>query len=103
MLVLTRKRAESIKIGNDIVIKVIHTSRGTVKLGIDAPAHVRVLRAELAEFTAEPAVVTNSNQPVVESENEDSSESMSDDGRFIEFRLDHDVEVEDLMVCVGAH
>lgn len=50
MLVLTRKRAEMIKIGDDIVIKVIQTGRGSVKIGIEAPAHVRVLRAELAEY-----------------------------------------------------
>ncbi len=48
MLVLTRKKTESIKIGNDIVITVIQTGKGTVRLGIEAPAHVRVLRGELA-------------------------------------------------------
>lgn len=47
MLVLTRKRTEMIKIGEDIVITVIHTSRGSVKLGIQAPSDVRVLRSEL--------------------------------------------------------
>lgn len=49
MLVLTRKKSEMIRIGNDIVVKVIRTGRGTVKLGIEAPTHVRVLRAELPE------------------------------------------------------
>ena len=49
MLVLTRKKNEMIQIGEAIVIKVISTGRGKVKLGIDAPANVRVLRAELAE------------------------------------------------------
>lgn len=52
MLVLTRKRTESIKIGEDIVITVIHTSGGSVKLGIQAPASVRVLRAELSDKPA---------------------------------------------------
>ncbi|HET6423046.1 MAG TPA: carbon storage regulator [Planctomycetaceae bacterium] len=50
MLVLTRKKAESIKIGNDIVVTVIQTGKGTVRLGIQAPANVRVLRGELAPF-----------------------------------------------------
>lgn len=50
MLVLTRKRMETIKIGNDIVVKVIHTGTGSVKLGIEAPAQVRVLRGELQEY-----------------------------------------------------
>ena len=49
MLVLTRKKNEMIHIGNNIVIKVISTGRGKVKLGIDAPTSVRELRAELID------------------------------------------------------
>jgi len=49
MLVLTRKMAESIRIGDDIVIKVIKTGKGAVKLGIEAPDSVRVIRGELRE------------------------------------------------------
>jgi carbon storage regulator len=49
MLVLTRKPAETIHIGEGIVIKVIKTGKGTVKIGIEAPAHVRVMRGELLE------------------------------------------------------
>lgn len=48
MLVLTRKEAETISIGNGIVLKVIQTSRGTVKIGIEAPPEVRILRGELS-------------------------------------------------------
>ena len=47
MLVLTRKRLETIRIGDDITIQVIQTGRGRVKLGIQAPAHLHVLRGEL--------------------------------------------------------
>jgi carbon storage regulator CsrA len=47
MLVLTRKKSEAIRIGNDVFIKVIRTGRSTVKIGIDAPASVRVVRGEL--------------------------------------------------------
>lgn len=53
MLVLTRKRDEIIKIGNDIVIKVIKTGNGSVKIGVEAPAHVRVLRGEVATVETE--------------------------------------------------
>ncbi len=52
MLVLTRKAAETIQIGDSIVIKVIKTGRGTVKIGIDAPDAVRVVRGELLEAAA---------------------------------------------------
>lgn len=54
MLVLTRKKNELIQIGNQIVVKVISTGRGKVKLGIEAPANVRVLRAELASLVSPP-------------------------------------------------
>jgi len=47
MLVLTRKRSETIRIGPDICIKVIRTGKSTVKIGIEAPASVRVVRGEL--------------------------------------------------------
>ncbi|HUE13526.1 MAG TPA: carbon storage regulator [Planctomycetaceae bacterium] len=53
MLVLTRRKSEAIRIGNDVFIKVIRTGRSTVKIGIDAPASVRVVRGEL--------VITQSN------------------------------------------
>ena len=49
MLVLTRKKGETIHIGDSIVIKVISCGRGKVKLGLDAPNSIRVLRGEIAE------------------------------------------------------
>lgn len=53
MLVLTRKKFETIRIGDDIVIKVVQTGRGRVKLGIEAPADMRVLRGELEPYETE--------------------------------------------------
>lgn len=47
MLILTRKRNATIRVGEDVVIHVIQTAKGSVKLGIDAPSHVRILRGEL--------------------------------------------------------
>ena len=52
MLVLTRKTAETIQIGNEIVIKVISCGRGRVKIGVEAPGNVRVVRGELLEPAA---------------------------------------------------
>lgn len=48
MLVLTRKAQETIKIGDAITITVIKTKGKTVRLGIEAPADISVLRGELA-------------------------------------------------------
>lgn len=49
MLVLSRKLDESISIGDDIVVKVISLEKGVVKLGIEAPKNVAIMRQELLE------------------------------------------------------
>jgi carbon storage regulator len=48
MLVLTRKTGEQIIIAGDIRITVNSVGEGRVKLGISAPPHVKVNRAEVA-------------------------------------------------------
>ncbi len=47
MLVLTRKLEESIIIGENIVVKVVGVDNGVVKLGIDAPRDITIVRDEL--------------------------------------------------------
>jgi carbon storage regulator len=47
MLILSRKSDEAILLGDDIRIKVVSIEKGIVKLGIDAPSHVSILREEL--------------------------------------------------------
>ena len=47
MLVLSRKQQEKIRIGNDIVITVLRMKGKAVRLGIEAPGEVPVLRGEL--------------------------------------------------------
>ncbi|SHH83071.1 carbon storage regulator, CsrA [Sporobacter termitidis DSM 10068] len=47
MLVLTRKQNEGILIGNDIVVTVINIDGDKIRLGIEAPKNVRVIREEL--------------------------------------------------------
>ncbi|MEJ2726787.1 MAG: carbon storage regulator CsrA [Deltaproteobacteria bacterium] len=49
MLVLTRKVDESVNIGDDIVIKVVEVNGLNIKLGIEAPRHVKVYRGEIYE------------------------------------------------------
>lgn len=49
MLILTRKPMETIRIGEDVVIRVTRIGKGAVKLGIEAPATVRVMRGELSD------------------------------------------------------
>ena len=47
MLVLTRKLMEKLFIGDDICVTVVRLEGGQVRLGIDAPREVSVVRAEL--------------------------------------------------------
>ena len=47
MLVLTRKLMERLYIGDDICVTVVRLEGGQVRLGIEAPREVSVVRAEL--------------------------------------------------------
>ncbi|MFZ5832385.1 MAG: carbon storage regulator [Planctomycetota bacterium] len=49
MLVLTRKTGERILIGKDVVIEVMEAKDGRVRLGIEAPRDVPIVRAEIAD------------------------------------------------------
>ena len=55
MLVLSRKPTEKIRLGNSIVVTVVRVSGDKVRLGIEAPPDVVVLRDELNE---EPALTS---------------------------------------------
>ena len=47
MLVLDRKVGQKFMIEGDITITVLGIDRGRVKLGIEAPSHIKILREEL--------------------------------------------------------
>jgi len=47
MLVLSRKLEEEIYLGNDIYIKVVEITKNGIKLGIEAPKEMSILRGEL--------------------------------------------------------
>ena len=49
MLIITRKKGESIMIGDDIEITISKIDDGSVKIGIEAPKNVNILRKELYE------------------------------------------------------
>ena len=68
MLIIRRRRGESIVIGEDIEIEILETSPTQVKLGISAPKEVTVLRSEIrvtrdvnraaSTQTPDPAILT---------------------------------------------
>jgi carbon storage regulator CsrA len=47
MLILSRKEGESIVIGENITVKIVSAEKGVVKIGIEAPPEVSILRSEL--------------------------------------------------------
>lgn len=55
MLVLSRKEAQRIRVGNDIVVTVVKIAGDKVRVGIEAPSDVLVLRDELEAWEAPPA------------------------------------------------
>jgi carbon storage regulator len=61
MLVLTRKKNETIVIGENIVVMVIEVRGDRVRLGIDAPKEVSVYRHELYEAIKRGEVVKEGN------------------------------------------
>jgi carbon storage regulator len=53
MLVLTRKTKQQIKIGPNITITILHVKGQAVRVGIEAPRDVSVLRSEVADRSVE--------------------------------------------------
>jgi len=49
MLVLTRLKDQKIVIGKDVEITVVSCDDGRVKLGIDAPKSIQIVRKELLD------------------------------------------------------
>lgn len=60
MLVLSRKRGESIRIGSQIILSIIDKSDGSVRIGIQAPPEIPIYREELYQ-----KIVKNNQQSVV--------------------------------------
>ena len=53
MLVLSRKAGESVYIGNDVSVTIVKVNGRQVKLKIDAPREVSILREELCSHEFE--------------------------------------------------
>ncbi len=73
MLVLTRKQGERIQIGDDITITVVRTKGKAVRLGIQAPAHVPVLRGEILK-----SIESEAQQPGCESHDQPNADGDSE-------------------------
>ena len=49
MLVLGRKPGEYVKIGDNIIVRVLEDDNGNLRLGIDAPKDVEIVRGEILD------------------------------------------------------
>ena len=48
MLVLTRKREQTVQIGRHVTVTILRVKGGVVRIGIQAPLDVKILRGELS-------------------------------------------------------
>ncbi len=58
MLVLSRKVGERILIGDEIAVTVVRVTGGGVRIGIEAPAEMAVIREELKASISEQTPAT---------------------------------------------
>jgi carbon storage regulator len=54
MLVLSRKEGESLTIDGNITVTVFKLAGGKVRLGIEAPKDVSIMRSELPQWSTAP-------------------------------------------------
>lgn len=52
MLILQRKAGESLFIGDNIEVSILSVDSGRVRIAIDAPKHIAILRSELKRAAA---------------------------------------------------
>ncbi len=67
MLVLSRKTRQQIRIGDDIIVTILLVKGQVVRVGIEAPRDVRVLRAELPVFDDEPVAQPSTKAAIAKS------------------------------------
>jgi carbon storage regulator len=66
MLVLSRKPGERVIIGSGITVTVVEITGNRIRIGIDAPDDVRILRGELADWHEPIRVTSQRPEPKLE-------------------------------------
>lgn len=61
MLILQRKASESVMIGENIKISIVEISADKVKISIDAPKDIPIVRTELIDAAASNREATSAN------------------------------------------
>ncbi len=65
MLVLSRKAGQKLQIGDNVTITILEVHGNTVRVGIEAPRDIRVLRGELDAWQEQPPKMTSQRRPVM--------------------------------------
>lgn len=69
MLVMSRKLGEKIQIGEDVEVTIVRLGADAVRIGVEAPGEVRIIRAELVPIEELPplaAQIENKKVPRAE-------------------------------------
>jgi carbon storage regulator len=56
MLILSRRESECIHLGDDIVLTIVRVTGEKVRIGVEAPPHIKILRNELEISATIPAI-----------------------------------------------
>lgn len=117
MLVLTRKATQQIQVGENIVITILQVKGNSVRVGIEAPRDIRVLRGELRdeepgrpapetvideEVTIEAAETAMSPGNRVRSASTSSRQAPLDLGRFRDLRQSVVMRIPVAEACTDA-
>jgi carbon storage regulator CsrA len=82
MLVLTRKLQQQIKIGDAITVTIVRIKGNTVRVGVEAPREVRVVRGELPKVeSGNQAAGTGGDQTAVVAASADQGQAGNTVGR----------------------
>jgi len=68
MLILTRKKDETMTVGHEVRVQVLGVSGNQVKIGIDAPREVSIMRDELLGSPKDGDALPSSPKPDAETE-----------------------------------
>lgn len=86
MLVLSRKTKQQLKLGDNITITVLRIKGNTIRLGIEAPQDVRVIRGELdLKLTSE----SEPDQATIAVE-EEKRPDLADSTKRLDFNIDNE-------------
>ncbi len=64
MHIVSSRQTEEIQLGNDIVLTIVKVTGEKVRIGVNAPAHMKVLRAELDIHPTLPMPAANDKSDI---------------------------------------